>query len=601
MSAALFGASLAGPLAASAFADDSGSPSSSGTGATAGETESQNSDSPAASPQSSAPTAGTTAQTGGTPFSSTSDPSAAGSESSSSSASASTITTSVDDKTTVSAQTNRGSVASGRAESAGGQGVSAQSNSGSSAAGPKSAVSASIPTTAPTKEPATAALVTAPGAEPVVAAANPQPAIAAPTTPWVVKVTGASDPYSDVVNYNVAGFFGVVQALITGAPLPEPLKAALTGTAYTVRRSLLNAAPTVTPLQVTGASDTAVTGRVSAVDPDGDQIAYRVVKGPASGTLQLSSDGSFTYTPGDEFDGVASFVVLARDLGMHVNLLNPFRGAGTSARALVNEGAIKFNFDYTTGADFWSDEARAALASSAIRLTTYFLVTRPVTLDYDVAGVNSTDPSSSLASAGSNLVSGNPGFWRTVVQNKLISGVDSNGTAADGSIEWNFGYGWGYGESVGADDYDFVSTAMHEVLHSFGFLSVIDAPGENAGGEWLLFDSFVRTAGGAKPIRSDHEWNPAYDPNLTGANGGLYFGGANAVAAYGGLVPLFTPNPFESGSSITHLDDATFTGANQQLMNAQTGTGLGVRVLSPIELGILKDIGYTVVIPSVAV
>ncbi|MEU0497412.1 Ig-like domain-containing protein [Mycobacterium sp. NPDC006124] len=412
-------------------------------------------------------------------------------------------------------------------------------------------------------------------------------------------MTGSSDPYSDAINYHVAGFFGAVQALIAGAPLPDPLKAALSGTAYTVRRSLYNSAPTVTPLQLTGTSDTAVAGRVSASDPDGDQIAYRVVQGPASGTLQLNSDGSFTYTPGDGFDGVASFVVLAQDLGLHVNLLNPFRGPGTSAGALVNEGAIKFDFNYTTGANFWSDEARAALASSANRVTAYFLVTRPVTLTYDVTGEDST-ASSKLASAGSGLVSTDPGFWQTVVQSKLLTGVDANGDAADGSIDWNFAKGWDYGDSVSADNYDFVSTAMHELMHSFGFLSVIDAPGKNADGEWTVLDGFIQTSGGAKPVTYDYRWNAAYDPNLTGAAGGFYFGGANAVAAYGGLVPLYTPNPWEDGSSMSHLDDTTFTGANEQMMNAKTDTGLGVRVLSPIELGILKDIGYTVVIPSVA-
>ena len=55
-------------------------------------------------------------------------------------------------------------------------------------------------------------------------------------------------------------------------------------------------------------------------------------------------------------------------------------------------------------------------------------------------------------------------------------------------------------------------------------------------------------------INADYTWNPAYVANLTGAGGGLYFDGPNAVAAYGGLVPLFTPNPWESGTSVVHFD-----------------------------------------------
>ena len=51
---------------------------------------------------------------------------------------------------------------------------------------------------------------------------------------------------------------------------------------------------------------------------------------------------------------------------------------------------------------------------------------------------------------------------------------------------------------------------------------------------------------------------------------------------------------------MSHLDDQTFTDNDltaknaKQLMNSATDPGPGVRTLSPIELGILKDLGYTV-------
>jgi hypothetical protein len=323
-----------------------------------------------------------------------------------------------------------------------------------------------------------------------------------------------------------------------------------------------------------------------------------LVKGPASGSVQLNADGTFAYTPGTGFEGVDSFVVMAQDAGLHVNLVDLFRGDGTAAGALVNEGAIKFAFNYTTGADYWSTDARNALQSAANSVAAYFLVTSPVVIDYDVTGEN--DPATSLlAAAGSDLVTNTAGFWRTVVQNKLLSGVDSNGAAADGEIDWNWGTSWALGDTVGGDSFDFTSTAMHELLHSFGFLSYVAQPGSNTNTAWPLFASFITAADGTNAIGADYAWNTALDPNLTGTNGGLYFGGANAVAAYGGqLVPLYTPNPWESGSSMSHLDDTTFTGSDQQLMNAKTDTGLGVRVLSPIELGLLEDIGYTVVVPQ---
>jgi hypothetical protein len=330
------------------------------------------------------------------------------------------------------------------------------------------------------------------------------------------------------------------------------------------------------------------------VDPEGDRLVYRLSKAPSRGTVLLNPDGFYTYTPGVGFNGVDTFVITADDMGTDLNLINPFRGVGTSAGVLVNQGAITFAFNYTTGADFWSAEARDALHSIADGMAVQFLVTKPVVITYDVKAENSAT-SGTLASAGSGLVSEAAGFLRTVVQQKIIDGVDANGSTADGEIEWNFAYKWGLGDSVAADEYDFASTVMHELLHSFGFLSYIDERGKNTDRTWTMLDRFVVTSTGAKPIGSGYRWNTAYDGNLTGANGGLFFGGAHAVAAYGGLVPIFTPNPWESGSSGSHLDDKTFTGSNQKMMNAKTDTGLGIRVLSPVELGILRDLGFTVV------
>lgn len=63
-------------------------------------------------------------------------------------------------------------------------------------------------------------------------------------------------------------------------------------------------------------------------------------------------------------------------------------------------------------------------------------------------------------------------------------------------------------------------------------------------------------------------------------------------------VPLYTPAEYSS-SSVGHLDDETVKDADpnsinaKKLMNAADGEGLGVRTLSPVEIGILKDLGYT--------
>lgn len=414
---------------------------------------------------------------------------------------------------------------------------------------------------------------------------SPAPAVPATTTS---RITALRVPSGNAQPSSVTDVF---------TNLVNTLGGLVEGAVLLVRRSLFNDAPTVAPVQVTGQTTGPITGNVGATDPDGDKITYTVRQAPHFGTVAIDSAGNYTYTPADGFNGIDAFTVAATDAGPHINLLNWFRAPSTDAVVSVTQDAnntprITFNFIYGSGSQLWSSASRAALQSTAIYLSSYFVVAAPVTLTYSVTGEYSL-MGSTLASAGSDLISSDPGFYSTVVQNKILTGVDSNGAAADGIITWNFGYGWGLGNSVGAGQYDFQSTAMHELVHTFGFLSVIDNAGNNTDPNWTTFDSFVVTSTGIPVIGNDYVFKTTYNPNLIGGGGGLYFGGTNAVAAYGGPVPLYTPNPWESGSSMSHLRDSAFTGANAKLMNSASGTGLGVRTLSPVEIGILKDLGYT--------
>ncbi|MGY4709578.1 Ig-like domain-containing protein [Mycolicibacterium sp. CBM1] len=381
---------------------------------------------------------------------------------------------------------------------------------------------------------------------------------------------------------------------VTG--LVNTLGGLVEGTTLLVRRSLFNEAPTVSPVQLSGQTTGAITGTIKATDPEADKITFTVRQAPHYGTVTIDSAGNYTYTPGDGFNGVDAFTVAATDTGPHVNLLNWFRTPSTDAVVSVTQDAtntprITFNFIYGSGSQLWSSAARAALQSTAIYLSTYFTVTEPVTLTYTVTGEWSY-MGSTLASADSDTISSDPGFYSTVVQHKILTGVDANGSAPDGVISCNFGNIWAYGDSVHRGQYDFQSTAMHELLHTFGFLSFVDSPGNNTDLNWTTFDHYIVTSAGTNVIGDNYRWNTAYNANLTGGNGGLYFGGPNAVAVYGGYVPLYTPNPWDDGSSVSHMDDKTFTGANQQLMNAVSASGKGVRKLSPIEIAIMKDLGY---------
>ena len=377
-----------------------------------------------------------------------------------------------------------------------------------------------------------------------------------------------------------------------------PIQAFVEGIALLVRRTFFNEAPTVAPVQLTGQVAGPITGNVGAVDPEGDPITYSLSAAPVFGTVTIGSDGSYVYTPGPDFAGTDAFTVSAADSGLRFNLFNPFRPAYTLGNAVVTQGIsgprLQFEFIYSGGAMLWSQEARAALESTATILGSYFVLTSPVTVTYTVNGELSP-LSGTLASASSDMISSRPGFFPTVVQAKIISGVDANGAAPDGEITWNFGSPWAFGPTVVNGQYDFQSVAMHELMHTLGFLSNISEPGTNTGTGWTAFDGFLVTADGTALIGEDYVWISAHDTNLTGGNGGVFFGGPNAVAAHGGPVPVYTPNPWQGGSSMSHLNDQSFYGRNEQLMNARVSMGPGIRTLSTLETAILTDLGYTMV------
>lgn len=82
-----------------------------------------------------------------------------------------------------------------------------------------------------------------------------------------------------------------------------------------------NRAPTATPLQLGEDADGHVIGTVSATDPDGDPLDYALAQGPARGSVVLTSNGSYTYTPSADLardGGSDTFTVDVMDRGLRL-------------------------------------------------------------------------------------------------------------------------------------------------------------------------------------------------------------------------------------------------------------------------------------------
>ncbi|MBX3736880.1 MAG: PEP-CTERM sorting domain-containing protein [Candidatus Didemnitutus sp.] len=263
---------------------------------------------------------------------------------------------------------------------------------------------------------------------------------------------------------------------------------------------------------------------------------------------------------------------------------------------------ITFTFDYATseGATTGFNDAtlgatrKAALESAASTLAGYFTgyPARTVTIRIEAS---QTDGTGFLASAGSlYFTTANtfqPGLVASMIQNGTNFGQPYLGT-----VQWDFGYNWSYGDTVAGGTYDFKAVAMHELTHALGFASVITATGTSQfdNNTWTTFDQFLTDAAGNALI------NPTTKAYAGGtiltdlAGSDVYFSGANAMAANGGQrVHIYSPAAYLAGSSLSHLDTDYYT-SYAYLMEHAVSSGLATRTLSAIELGILTDLGYSV-------
>ena len=162
-------------------------------------------------------------------------------------------------------------------------------------------------------------------------------------------------------------------------------------------------------------------------------------------------------------------------------------------------------------------------------------------------------------------------------------------TAAGVGGGWSFGSG-----SPASNAIDFRSVITHELGHSVGFTDSYRLAqkdfgylGIGIGYEGLTaWDSFLVDADGTKAPAGGgkaRQFNATDDP--------VFWDGAIANTFYGQPVPIYAPDPFESGSSLAHVDETALPSA---LMSPSVSTGQGVRAPSLLEWKMMEDMGWDV-------
>ncbi len=220
------------------------------------------------------------------------------------------------------------------------------------------------------------------------------------------------------------------------------------------------------------------------------------------------------------------------------------------------------------------------------------VISAPGTIQIQIQN-SQTDATGFLASAGPYAFFAPDRFTNGFAFDHATTGVDPFATLPDARITFDFGYAWNSTTGApAANEYDLMSVALHELSHAIGFLSFVNADGtglnEDPNGDvYSVYDSFLELGDGTPLFGADGTFlGSAAD--LVSNN--VFFGGANATAANGGNpVQVYAPANFAPGSSIAH------NGQAGTLMYYAIGSGQERRSYSDVELGILQDIGWTIV------
>ncbi|BEP50827.1 MULTISPECIES: tandem-95 repeat protein [Variovorax] len=164
----------------------------------------------------------------------------------------------------------------------------------------------------------------------------------------------AIDPVTGAISLTPAGAAAFVNDYEAGANAHALVVGANDGTVttsipVTLNEQNLNEAPTAPDDTKTTNEDTPVSGQIVGSDVDGDTLTYVKSSDPSHGTVTVNADGTYTYTPGANFNGTDSFTVTVSDghggtttstVNVTVNPVNDAPSASVNNAEAVSEGSL---------------------------------------------------------------------------------------------------------------------------------------------------------------------------------------------------------------------------------------------------------------------
>lgn len=170
-----------------------------------------------------------------------------------------------------------------------------------------------------------------------------------------------------------------------------------------------------------------------------------------------------------------------------------------------------------------------------------------------------------------------------------IAGVDLRPGQADFNITFNSGFNFYFGTDgqPAAGQTDFVTIALHEMGHGFGFSGNAGLTGISTG----IYDTYIET-GEATPVLNLPFGSAAQIATLTSNN--LFWNGFFGKEGLDGDRPrIYAPITFSGGSTYSHLDEVTYPrGTPHALMTPFNGSAEVAHDIGSVTRGMFKDMGW---------
>jgi hypothetical protein len=214
--------------------------------------------------------------------------------------------------------------------------------------------------------------------------------------------------------------------------------------------------------------------------------------------------------------------------------------------------------------------------------------------------LSSSMASGTLASAGPSSVFRNfdnfqkiNAWYGTPLAEKITGEQLNDPDEADIFMQFNatINFYTGLDLNPGSGQYDFVTIALHEIAHGLGFTSftnVEDFVGSYSFGAPTSYDRSLENGSGENIHDVYSSTGTSFGDQLTGRD--LFF---RSFSFEGGTLPvIYAPTEYNGGSSISHLDEDTYSsGTTNSLMTPQVGAAEAIH--NPgIALKMLEDIGW---------